>query len=323
MRNYLSFSPHVQGIMAWWSIADTGQQGYRRGYCLPKIIYIFTPVRQPSTCLHVCDAWYCVKRATNLCLLEQVFLTTMIQAIILTPALQMAFKLPKLQKSISRAMKFFGLTEPTPEEQLDALVWKTQLEVANVMTNGVIAFSWGALSPIVLLFASIMSPLSSFAHAVFDESKLAEELPSDMLFCIKVVLYLKVPIPQGIPSKMLIMNLWLAILAVLLDLGFSLGSFALLGISSMSALLLMRVRASDSLGEQTEQTYRRASPSLVTFTAVPPDPVLVKFVSASGAANDGVVTFNAAVPSDPVLVVKFVSAGGAASDAVIVESEER
>lgn len=53
LRQYLKFSPSISGIMDYWAIGQTGFDAYRKGFCLQKLINVFSPVWCTTACISV------------------------------------------------------------------------------------------------------------------------------------------------------------------------------------------------------------------------------------------------------------------------------
>ena len=53
LRYYLKFAPSIDKVMDYWDIGQTGVDAYRRGFCLSKLVSVFSPVWCMDICLTV------------------------------------------------------------------------------------------------------------------------------------------------------------------------------------------------------------------------------------------------------------------------------
>ena len=248
LRQYLGFSPSISGIMNYWSIGETGFDAYRRGFCLQKLINVFSPVWCTTACLSVF-----ISPATKLWKSSPAYQSAVEwlsqwwnqrcssgDSETSMDAKKESSSIPQETVSVSQQAEETAM--PGDEEldqivqqqveELEARIMEQSVDIAQFLSQVATASAFGLLVPALCFYVALTIPawlLAIDCIALMESSKHdgAHQSIQRML----------VSYPRSGAWCMFVLSAWIVIHFLLFDFGFPLGCWVLFELSCVCVVL--------------------------------------------------------------------------------------
>ena len=190
LRGYLNFSEDINKIMEYWdNVNFQGAAAYRPGFCLQKLVVIYSPI-------------WLVQASMSAFLASSV---TLVQNTV--PYNNIMYRIRGLNQ------------EEHKKEQLEDAQEKAQSEIASLLVNMTTGIGFGLWSPLLVLFTSILFAVRSLTLQI------CELMPQNdsLRFEKRLVAHVSVPVPNKLLGRLSLASVWFSIFGVLYDFGFAIG----------------------------------------------------------------------------------------------------
>ena len=273
LRYYLKFSPSISAVMGYWDIGQTGFEAYRTGFCLQKLVNVFSPVWCTTACLSVFVSptkkmWLSTPARLAIAWLSQWWkqrcgsgepetgvdtnedLEVSIKPNMLTPRTEHEWQdeadsvdqMEEVATSGDKVIDCQKLSntelDQLVEQQVDELqnrIMEQTVDITELLNQVAIASSFGLLVPALFFFVALTIPawLLAIECIALMESGNKASYPS--------IQRMLVAYPKSFASNMYILSAWTVVHFLLFDFGFPLGCWALFELSCVGLVLGMKL----------------------------------------------------------------------------------